>query len=258
MNHAEGLNVKRSGSGRKVVFVHGVGADLESWQGTLSCLQTRIEALTFDLRGHGESVKTHGEYSLEMFSADLLAIVDEAGWACFDLVGFSLGGLIAQRFALDYPDRVRTLTIISSVGGRTDEEKARVLARAGTLAREGARAHMEASVPRWFTDEFKLAHPEIVEARMARSLANDPVCYAAAYKVLATGDLADELSKLHLPAIVMTGEADAGSTPRMAQLMAQQLRAPCVIFPRLRHSVLLEASDQVALQIDSFLQRHPA
>jgi pimeloyl-ACP methyl ester carboxylesterase len=177
-------------------------------------LGTGYEVLCYDLRGHGESEKAPGPYSLEMFVSDLRQLTDAINWKRFDLVGFSLGGLIAQSFALHNADRVRTLSIISSVAGRTPEESARAMARAHTLSEVGAQAHLDTSVERWFSDEFRANHPEVVQQRLQRSLENDPHCYAAAYRVLATSDLIGDLHRIKIPTLVMTGEEDGGSTPR--------------------------------------------
>lgn len=254
---AQDHNIRRTGWGRRIVLVHGVGADLDSWNGVIQHLGNGYECLSYDLRGHGQSKKSAGPYSLDMFVADLQSIMDEVGWQKFDLVGFSLGGLIAQGFALTHPARVRTLTIVSSVAGRTVEESERVIARADTLATSGAAGHLANSVERWFTDAYRAANPEVVKGRIARSLANDPACYAAAYRVLATSDLAKHLHNIEVPALIMTGEDDGGSTPHMARLMAKRIPdAHCVIFPKLRHSVLLEAPALVAKELLAFLATH--
>jgi pimeloyl-ACP methyl ester carboxylesterase len=240
-----------------MVLVHGDGADLQSWDGVIKNLASDYECLTYDLRGHGNSAKGAGPYSLDMFVENLRSITEEVGWHRFDLVGFSLGGLIAQGFSLAHPEKVRTLTIVSSVSGRTPEESARVMARANTLATSGVTEHLANSVERWFTDEFSQANPEVVQGRIARSLTNDPTCYAAAYRVLAESDLVDQLHQIPVPTLVMTGEKDGGSTPRMAQLMATRIpNARCVIFPRLKHSVLLESPALVATEIVAFLKNN--
>jgi pimeloyl-ACP methyl ester carboxylesterase len=250
-------NVRTSGAGRRVVFVHGVGSHLESWDGVITALGDGYESLCYDLRGHGESEKAKGPYSLEMFVNDLSRLVEALGWARFDLVGFSLGGLIAQVFTLTRPAQVRTLSIISSVAGRTTEERERVEERARTLSQAGAQAHLDTSVERWFTPEFIASNPVVVSQRLQRSLANDPHCYAAAYKVLASSDLLNELCEIQAPTLVMTGEQDGGSTPRMARLMADTIpNASATIFPRLRHSVLLEAPDLVAQALSRFFSSH--
>ncbi len=250
------LNFRDEGEGPALLFLHGVGSALIYWDEVITALGAGRRSLRFDLRGHGESVRTPGPYSLEDFFEDALAFLDDRGVERVVLVGFSLGGLIAQAIALAHPERISGMVLISTIAGRTREEQARVQERARILAKEGAGAHLNNAVERWFTDAFRNAHPEVLERRRQQSLKNDPACYASAYRVLADNDLGPQLSALTLPTLVMTGEKDIGSTPRMARIIHERIAGSELhIFPELKHAVLLEASDQVATYLDDFLGR---
>ena len=121
--------------------------------------------------------------------------------------------------------------------------------------RDGA-SHLTGT--RWFPDGFIASRPDVLERRRQKSLQNDPAAYAAAYRVLAESDLADEIHMITAPTLVMTGECDAGSTPRMAELLAARIpRGECVILPELKHSVLLEAADLIASELHRFLAASP-
>jgi pimeloyl-ACP methyl ester carboxylesterase len=248
-----------SGAGEPAVFIHGVGSDHESWNGVIGALGQRYRCLRYDLRGHGSSPKMPGPYKLIDFVVDLENILHLRSWPKrFHLVGFSLGGLVAQAYTLAHQDRVATLTIISSVAGRSTAEQAKVDERAAQLAKGGASVHLETAVGRWFSDSFRESHPEIVEKRMARSLENDPACYAAAYQVLAATDLIHELDRIRCPSLVATGAEDQGSTPRMARAMAEKMHnSELHILEGLRHSVLLEAPGQVGVLVGTFFAAHP-
>jgi pimeloyl-ACP methyl ester carboxylesterase len=161
---------------------------------------------------------------------------------------------VAQGFALDYPSRVSKLALISTVAGRTPQERARVEERLAMVASGIAGDHFRASLDRWFTDEFRAANPELLAAYAARNQANDPACYAAAYRALAMTDLADRLPEITAETLVMTGEHDQGSNPRMARLMHDRIAGSTLrILPVLRHSILVEAPDVVANVLDDFL-----
>jgi pimeloyl-ACP methyl ester carboxylesterase len=253
-----GLRARVQGQGRRVVFVHGVGSYLESWDGVIAEMGAETEALAFDLRGHGGSERTPGPYSLAGFCADLMSLVDHLAWDRFNLVGFSLGGLIAQACALQMPDRLVTLSIVSSVAGRTPEEAERARQRSRSLAELGPLAHLSGSVDRWFSDDFRQRHPEVVQERIERSKDMDGRCFADAYEVLANNDLIDRLPEIRIPSLVMTGEHDVGSTPRMAQRMGGAIEGAEVhILPGLRHSILIEAPHLVGGLLREFHGRHP-
>ena len=251
-----GLNFADEGEGPAVLLIHGVGSDLESWQGVIDKLGPNRRYIRFDLRGHGQSRRTAGPYSLAGFADDALALLDHLQVSQASVVGFSLGGLIAQAIALTAPERVTHLGLVSTVAGRNAEERTRVQVRAATLAKDGALTHLANAVDRWFTPEFVASHPEVLEARRKKSLLNDPDCYVAAYQVLANNDLGDQLDRIKQPTVIMTGENDAGSNPRMAKFMQSQITGSALhILPGIKHSVLLEAPDQVASILNPFLPK---
>ncbi|WP_431283059.1 tripartite tricarboxylate transporter substrate-binding protein [Humitalea sp. 24SJ18S-53] len=245
-----------SGRGLPLVLVHGVGSDLEDLDAVAERLGDGFRILRYDLRGHGQSERVPGPYDLADFAADLVELMDHVGFAQADVMGFSLGALITQRLALDYPNRTRRLAMVSGVSGRSEQERAAVLVRLQALESREPTSHAEASVSRWFTDAFQAAHPEVVANRKRRIASNHKPSYAAAYRVLATSDLADELPRITQPTLVMTGECDQGSNPRMARLMHDRIAGSELhILPDLRHSILLEAPDLVAEKLRAFLLR---
>jgi (E)-2-((N-methylformamido)methylene)succinate hydrolase len=248
------LRYRLEGQGELLVLVHGVSSRLEGWDGVVAALGGRFRTLRFDLRGHGRSEKVRGRYELADFVADLAGLLDALGERRCHLAGYSLGGLVAQGFALAHPDRLDRLVLVSTVAGRTDEERERVMARYRIVETGVVGEHFQNSVSRWFTEDFQRRHPEVIAAAAAENRKMDPGCYAAAYRVLATADLADRLGEIRRPTLVMTGENDIGSNPRMARLMAERIRgARLEILPGMRHSILTEVPDLVAGLIEAFL-----
>lgn len=242
------------GSGPPLVLIHGVGSQLGAWDGVVARLHHRFRLLRYDLRGHGGSEKVPGPYRIEDFANDLRSLLDALGLARVHLAGFSLGGLVAQAFALSYPQRLDRLALISTVAGRTPEEQARVRERLGIVAAGVPGDHFQKSLERWFTDDFQRANPLLIEALAASNRANDPGCYAASYRVLALTDLAERLPEITAATLVMTGENDKGSNTRMARLMVDRIpHARLRILPGLRHSILIEAPETVAQHLTEFL-----
>lgn len=247
----------RQGEGPAVILVHGVGSNRAAWDPVLQHLEKGRSYLRPDLRGHGDSDRLTGPYTLEGMAADVMALADHCGLKSFALIGFSLGGLIAQRIALDYPERLTALCLLSTVAGRSAEERARVLQRRDILQREGPLTHLANAVDRWFTDDFIAENPEVIALRRKQARENDPECYMAAYNVLAESDLGDCLDQIKTPTLVLTGEHDIGSNARMAQLMNDRIRgSELVILNNLKHSILLEAPQSVATHLNRFLAVH--
>jgi len=248
------VRLRAQGAGPALVLVHGVGGCLEDWEGVVAALGGGLRTVSYDLRGHGQSDKPPGPYTLDDFVEDLRGLLDALGIERCHLAGFSLGGLIAQGFALAHPERLSSLMLISTVAGRTEEEQRRVLERLEIVAHGIPGQHFETSIRRWFTDEFIRRNPDVIARFAERNRRNDPAAYAAAYRVLATSDLADHLSAIGMPTLVATGEHDVGSNTRMARLMAQRIAgARLHIFPGLRHSILDEIPDEVARVLKDFV-----
>jgi pimeloyl-ACP methyl ester carboxylesterase len=243
---AVAINHVASGVGPCVTLVHGVGANLRSWDQITRLLEPHFTVVRLDLRGHGQSGRV-AACTLDDLASDVRRVWDLRGIKKTHLAGFSLGGLIAQSLALSDADRIERLAILSAVAGRTDDERAKVVGRLKMLKEGGIPAVTAAAEERWFTPEFRAKYPERVAQRIAELLANDTASYAAAYTVFATSDLGDRLSEIHHPTLVATGENDVGSNVRMARMMHDRIKGSRLeILPDLRHSVLIEAPGKIA------------
>lgn len=242
------------GSGPPIVLIHGIGASTDSWAGVAGRLTDRFACLRYDLRGHGQSEVVRGRYELEDYVEDLAALLDERGIEKAHLAGHSLGGVIAQGFALACPERVLSLILVSTAACRTPEEKAAILALARTVESEGAAVIMDRAMERWFTPAFRSAHSEVIERRKRQVLATDAESFANAFRIYAESDLGARLHNIRAPTLILTGEHDVGSNPRIAKVMHERIAGSRLqIFPELRHAVLLEAPELVAAEIARFL-----
>lgn len=244
-----------NGTGEPLVFIHGVGSYKESWDGVNDLILGDFRRVRYDLRGHGDTSAYPGPYTLKNFTDDLLGLINCLEFTKINLVGFSLGGLIAQGFALDHPERLKRLILISTIADRTQEEHDRVTARLSRLLQSDASNHLTAALDRWFTDDFIKRRPDVIEQRFEYMKKNDPDSYKAAYEVLCSYDLGDQLHKITAKTLVMTGENDVGSTPRMAAVMKEKIPdCRLRILPDLKHSILLEAPALVSAEINNFLK----
>jgi len=242
------------GAGSNVVLIHGVGADGSSWDDIAPALTPHFTLIRLDLRGHGRSGHIDVALALDDFAQDVVDVMDAAGAARAHVVGFSLGGMIAQALALDHAARVDRLVLLSAVAGRTEQERARVRERLEILRTQGISAITGAAQDRWFTAEFIAHNPDLVRQRMEQLQLNHAPSYAAAYTVFSTSDLGDRLHAIRNATLVATGEHDVGSNTRMARFMQAQIPGAALrILPGLKHSVLVEAPDTIATMLLEFL-----
>jgi pimeloyl-ACP methyl ester carboxylesterase len=248
------LNFSVSGDGLSLVLIHGVGAEGRSWDEVGSAIGTGFRILTLDLAGHGRSPPIRESYSLQRFANDVLETMDRAEMPRAHVVGFSLGGLIAQQIALSAPERVDRLALLAAVAGRTDEERAKVVDRLDAIRAGGIAAVTGAARQRWFTEEFVRRNPDRIAKRIAELEANDLESYLEAYRVFGVSELAPELHRIKARTLVLTGENDVGSNTRMARFMHEQIQgSELVILPDLKHSLLVEAPHVLAAELRRFL-----
>jgi pimeloyl-ACP methyl ester carboxylesterase len=234
--------------GTPVALLHGVGLDSTMWAPVRDALKRNSVAL--DLPGHGRQPALRQEASLAGLADDVLARLPEKS----HLVGFSLGALIGQYIARFHPERVETLTCVSSVCKRTGAESAAVLARLESAERDFG-ATVQASIDRWYTGTS--VPPDVVEATRRTLAANDVGSFVRAYRVFATGDavIGPELGNITVPTLAVTGELDPGSTPDMTRRLAEAIPgAKSLVVPGSRHMLPVQDADVLAGAINDFIQ----
>ncbi|MGW6172258.1 alpha/beta fold hydrolase [Arthrobacter sp. NPDC055138] len=245
--------------GRPIVLIHGVSTTADNWNQVIPLLPRDRPIISYDLRGHGTSEGPATPWTVEDFAADHIALLDALAIEEHDLVGCSLGGIIAQAVALDYPERVRRLVLVSSVAGRTDAEKERSLGRLSRIENNTIDEIAQESVERWYTPEYIEENPWVRDKVLNQLGKLNRDHYAAAYRVLATTDHIDRLSEIKVPTVAMTGEGDVGSTARMSELIGNTVQnGRSIIVKGAKHSLLNEEPDLVARTITEHFDEEPA
>lgn len=243
-------------AGARIVLIHGLGLLKEMWAPYVDRLSARYRVLAYDLYGHGESGLPPVTPSLTVYAKQLADLMDHIGWDSAHVVGFSLGGMINRRFAMDYADRAISLVILASPHERGEEGQALVEQRAKDSA-AGPGATLDAAIERWFTPDFRAARPDYIRWTRERVLANDPENFAACRWVLANGvvELIRPDPQISHRALVMTAEHDSGSTSAMARAIASEIPgAEAIIVPDLQHMGLVEDVNAFADPIIEFLE----
>jgi 3-oxoadipate enol-lactonase len=244
------------GSGPPLFLIHGVGASRHGWDGLIGPLRSSFRCISYDLRGHGRTPKLAPPYSLDDFVEDLETLRRELGIKRAHFVGHSLGGMIAPAYAHRYGEHVLSLGLFSTAAFRTAEDCSKLRQFLDTMRTHGVGAVLETLKERWFTPEFAARHPEAIERRLQQLLAMDPEVYISTFAVYAESETAPWLPAIQQPTLVLTGEEDLTCGPRLNRQIAAALpRAQLRILPRLRHSILMEAPDQVAPVVFEFLRR---
>ncbi len=243
-----------------VALIHGLGLCRRLWDEHLPALAGRYRILTYDLYGHGDSAPCPEPASLAVYAKQLSDLLDNLQIASAAVVGFSIGGMINRRLAMDFSDKVSVLVILNSPHDRGENAQLLVEERAMKVREQGSMATLDEALRRWFTPNY-LNSGEIGSdlVRQWRSLVH-PESYAQAAWVLANGvrELIAPRPAIEKPSLVVTCENDSGSTPDMSHDIAAEIDgSETIIIPELQHLGLMEQPDAFTNPILDFLERKP-
>ena len=250
------INYAVEGDGEPVTLIHALGVDLSMWAPQVPALRDQFCVLRYDVRGHGRTDCPPGPYSLDLFAEDLSALLQALGISSTHLVGLSMGGMIAQAFALNYPDQVRSLVLCCTVSEYRVEARRMFEQRARTAEERGLEPLVDPTLERWFTPAFRASHPEVTASIAQILRSTNPNGYAAACRAVAEIDLTERLQEIHKPSLVLAGALDPGATPEMARLIHEHLPGSDLrIIPNAAHLVNYEQTAMFNQLVIDFLNR---
>ncbi len=242
------------GSGPPLFLIHGIGAARDGWRFMLPTLREHFTVISYDLRGHGTSPLPDASFGLDELVADLERLRERTGIDRAHFAGHSLGGQIAPAYALAYPDRVLSLGILSAAAFRTEDDSAKVWAVVKAMEDKGIGQVLETLTARWFTEEFIANHPDLVKRRLQQVIDTDPDVFMQVFRIYAGTEMAPWLGRVTAPSLVLTGENDGGCNPRLNRLIYNALpNSELIILPRYKHSILVEAADEVSAHLIRFM-----
>lgn len=242
-----------------VVLVHGVGLNRHMWQWQVEALAKSYRVITYDLFGHGESPPPPSSPSLTLLSDQLRNLLDDLHLDQTAVAGFSLGGMIARRFAMDHVEHLWALAILNSAHRRDLAAQAAIEKRIEQTRQNGTAVTVDVALKRWFTDAFQKNQPHVIDLVRQWVLANDKAVYPDIYQLLADG--VDELiapkPPIACPTLVMTSEEDYGNSPEMTNAIAAEIPgAETDFLSGLRHMAMMEAPTVFNQKLLSFLDAH--
>jgi 2-succinyl-6-hydroxy-2,4-cyclohexadiene-1-carboxylate synthase len=237
----------------RIVLVHGFTQTMRSWDRLATLLAETFEVVRVDLPGHG------GSGDLDLGFEETADALGEAGGAA-TYVGYSLGGRLCLRLAVDHPELVQSLVLVgASPGLASEEERAGRRAADEALAADIERMGTAAFLDRWLTQPLFATlnpQPDDLDAR----LANSPGGLATALRRLGSGvqePLWDRLGDLKMPVLAITGQKDLKFS-RLAEEMvgAIGVNAQAVALAGAGHAAHLERPVSFHRLVTAFLLLH--
>ncbi len=246
--------VGKSRASKRAVLIHSLAMDHGFWLPVAERLAGKAAVLVYDCRGHGASDKPPGAYTVELFARDLAALLDSVGWEKALVGGASMGGCVTLAFAAAYPRRVTALGLVDTTAWYGVEAPKQWAERADRALKSGLGALVDFQVSRWFGDEFRTRHPDVVRRAVEVFLRNDLPAYAASCRMLGACDMRAALSAIAVPATVLVGEEDYATPLAMAEALRRDIRgATLMVLKGARHLTPLERPDEIAAALAKLL-----
>ena len=238
-----------------IVFIHGVGLDHKMWSPQINYFKN-FSTITYDLLGHGRTPFKKEEIKMNDYVEQLLSIIEFLKLEKINLVGFSIGSLIALNFAADFQNKLNSLTLMATTYKRTEEQRQTVIDRVN-LAKLN-KPISQLAMKRWFTDEYLKKNPIIYEefTKILTKDGEDQKNFIKAYELFAHyKDDLEKIKKINTKTLVMTGSIDPGSTPEMSKKLSNDLNNS--LYTEInngKHLCSIECADDVNINIKKFIE----
>ena len=237
-----------------LVFIHGVGLDHQMWSHQVSYFN-EYSTLTYDLLGHGKTPWNKDKLTLKDFSKQLLELIDHLKIEKINLIGFSLGSLIALDFSSRFQKKIEKLILIGTTYKRSDEERSLVLDRYNQAKLN--KPISKQALKRWFSDKYLENNPKTYDLflKILNKEPKDHKNFLKAYELFANHyDDFEAIKKIDRKTLVMTGSDDVGSTPAMSKELVKDLvNSTYIEIKNGKHLCSIECVDDVNIEIKNFI-----
>ncbi len=248
-------------TGIPVVLIHGFPFDKTMWEPQVEALKRRYYTITYDVRGHGKSEVGDGQYTIELFVDDLIALLDHLKLSRAVLVGLSMGGYIALRAVERNADRVRALVLCDTRSeADTNEGKIRRAAQAKLVKERPIEEFADLLLPGLFHEKSFSERPQAVAHIRSTILATSPLSIAGTLIALAgRTDTTPALYSVRVPSLVLVGKHDALTPVSAATAIKEKLfGAQLQIIPDAGHVSNVEQPERFNAHLIEFLSKLPA
>jgi 3-oxoadipate enol-lactonase len=237
-----------------VMLSHSLGSNLHMWDPQLAVLEGRFRVLRYDTRGHGGSDVPGDAYRLEELVADAAALLDALAIPTVHFVGLSMGGMIAQGFALSHPDRLDRLVLCDTSAFMPAEAQPIIQDRIDTARREGLAALVDSTLARWFTADYLRCKGPGVDMIHSILRSSPTAGYIGCTEAIRRLNYLDDLSRIERPTLIVVGEEDPGTPVAAARAIHERIGGSrLVILPSASHLCNIEQAQAFNSALTGFL-----
>jgi len=234
-----------------LLFSNSLGANYSMWDPQVPELRKKLRVLRYDTRGHGQSSLTPGLYSIEQLGKDVIVLLDALDLDRVHFCGLSMGGMIGMWLGVNAPERLNKLVLCNTAAriGTPETWNARIDA----VRKNGMKSVASAVVERWFSPAFRERAPATVSSTLKMLVGANPEGYAACCAAVRDFDFREQLSRIHVPTLVITGAHDPATPPADGRFLAHQIPGARYVELNAAHLSNVEDQDRFNNELAAFL-----
>jgi 3-oxoadipate enol-lactonase len=249
------------GDGEPLLLLMGLGGGSSMWWQQMDLFSHWYQVVAFDSRGVGRSDKPDTAYSMDMLAKDALAVVNGLNLAPAKVYGLSMGGMVAQELALNYPDAVSGLVLGATFCGGVHSVTAsrETINQLFNLLNLPLDDMVRVLTALTFSDSFAAKHPKVIEEWMAKGAEAPPSPQDFKRQAEATTrfDTYERLPQIKVPTLVIAGTGDRLIPVENSRILASRIpNAELVLLQGAGHGYLWEAAEDANRAVLNFLKRH--
>jgi len=253
------VNYRQEGAGFPLILIHGLSDDSTLWTPLMPEFSKHCWTIALDIRGHGHSGKPDMPYSIQLFSEDLWGLFKSLEISQAHLLGFSMGGAIAQQFTLDNPEKIRSLILLSTFSHSDPDLRDTFKKLRNSVARGGFQAFFDEAVKLVVTPEFASANADAIAEMKEESVKiNSPTAILHAIDACLDFNVKDRISQISLPTLIVSGREDVLTPLHLAEQIHRSMKgSKWKIMEGVGHNLLIpEKTPELAQIILKFLEDH--
>jgi len=252
------------GAGQALLLIMGLGGSSALWLRQVPALSRQYQVVTFDNRGTGQSDKPDIPYTMEMLVGDLAGLLDAIGIHTAHIFGVSMGGMIAQHFALSHPERVTSLILgCTTCGGphsvMPDVEAISLLFDMERMQGLPLEERAREVLPFLLSQDFIDNNPSFIQQLIATMMEHPTPLhgYMRQAEAIMGHDTYERLPEIKVPTLVIAGDADKLVPIENSRILESRIpKAELVMLKNMGHGFNIEAADETNKAVLDFLRRH--
>ncbi len=256
-NHMVSYNDEGPDDAPVIIFIHGFPLNKSMWNEQLEALENSFRVIAYDIRGHGYSEEGNEEFSIELFTNDLICLMDELKIVKTILCGLSMGGYIALNAIEKYPRRFNALILCdTSCAADAPEAKAKRKKAIENIEKNGVEKYADESLINLFAPEsFATMKEEIADVReMIIKTSRQTLC--STLRALSVRlETCDKLPDINVPVLILVGRKDKITPPTVALMMHEKIKDSLLhIIRHAGHLSNIENSYEFNEQLRTFIE----